>query len=424
MSPLIAARRLFGAVLLAASCLAAALPARAEVPVLKRGINFELWQHWTNRDRFLAADYDRSNFPDWIKVVSDEKLRAFRRQGFDFVRLNVDPSPMLWDEPRADGLVDSTLATVKRLQALDFKVVVDLHLVPESPDRPDGLHYVLGTGDKRPSEGFNRYLAIVRAFATKMKAFPTDKTALELLNEPDQDWFSQTPLTDRWPSQLANLHRTARRAAPDLPLVLSGPRGGDVKGLLRVDASRYANDDALIWSFHYYDPGAITHSGLPWEKSIGHFLTGLPFPADRLDPAMRAAITERVVKDIRAEIPDAATRAALEKDLPRAIDAYVASKAGPEVIRAEISQVLTWAKTYGIAPDRIMMGEFGVFQDKVAPTVRADIIRATREAAEANGFSWAIYTAGMGRARSSFGIVDDITTMKVDDGVARALGLR
>jgi hypothetical protein len=418
-----ALRRLLGAALLATACLATGTVG-AEVPVLKRGVNFELWQRWTNRDRFLAPDYDRDNFPDWTKVVSDAKLTALRRQGFDFVRLNVDPSALMWDEPRADALVASTLRAVRRLQALDFKVVVDLHLVPESPDRPDGLHYVLGTGDRRPSEGFNRYLAIVRAFATEMKTFPADKTALELLNEPDQDWFSQTPLTDRWPSQLAALHRAARQAAPKLPLVLSGPRGGDVKGLLRVDASRYRNDDALIWSFHYYDPGAITHSGLPWERSIGHFLTGLPFPAARLDAAMRAEITERVVKAIRAEITDPARRAALEEELPRAIDKYVASKSGPETIRDDIAQVLPWAKTYDVPPERIMMGEFGVFQDRVAPETRADIIRATREAAEAAGFSWAIYTAGLTVARSSFGIIDDTTTMRVDDHVARALGLR
>lgn len=428
MRPLALLRRSARAVagLLLAASLAGSLvgAARAEVPELKRGINFELWQTWTNREQFLAPDYDRTNFPDWTKKVDDARLAALRRQGFDFVRLNVDPSPMLWDESRADALVASTLAAVKRLQALDFKVVVDLHPVPDSPDRPEGLHYILGTGDKRPSEGFNRYLGIVRAFATKLKKFPTDKTALELMNEPDQDWFSPSPITDRWPNQLSSLYYAARKVAPSLPLVLSGPRGGGVEGLMRVDARRFADDDAVIWSFHIYDPGEITHSGLPWEKSVGHFLTGLPFPAERLDAAMRKKILDRAIKAVRAEITDPAARAKLEEDLPKAIEKYVGSEAGPKAIETQILKVTDWTRAYHVAADHVMMGEFGVFQDKVDPAVRAEIIRVTRVAAEKAGFSWAIYTAGLTKARSSFGILDDTTTMKVDDAVAKALGLR
>lgn len=415
-------RLLVAAGLLAAVCVPGS-SAFADVPALKRGINFELWQHWTNRDTFLAPDYDRSNFPDWIKAVSDEQLTALRKQGFDFVRLNVDPSPMLWDEPRADALIASTLATVKRLQALDFAVVLDLHLVPESPDRPDGLHYVLGTGDKRPSDGFNRYLAIVRTFATKMKKYPPEKTALELMNEPDQDWFSPTQLTDRWPSQLATLYYAARKAAPALPLVLTGARGGDADGLMRLDARRYVDDDAVLWSFHFYSPGAITHSGLPWERNIGRFLTGLPFPAAKLDAAMRRKITERALKDIRATITDPTERAKLEEELPKAIDKYVDSDAGPKSIQSEFLKVADWSKAYHVPGDHIMMGEFGVFQDKVDIATRAELIRVTRETAEKAGYSWAIYTAGLTKAKASFGILEDTKTMKVEPAIAKALGL-
>ena len=426
VSPLRRMAKVVLAALLALAALLGGMPGgQAEVPPLKRGVNFELWQHWTNRETFLSPGYDTTDFPDWSRAVSDEKLAALHRQGFDFVRLNVDPSPFLWDESRSDRLLESVAIAVRRLQKVGFAVVVDLHLVPDGPDRPEGLHYVLGTGGSRSTEGFERYLAIVRKFAARFEGFPAEATALELINEPDQDWFSPGPAGDRWPGQLARLYRAARDEAPRLALVLSGPRGGGLEGLLRVDPKPYVADDAVIWSFHIYDPGAITHSGLPWEKtSVGHFLTGLPFPAARLDAPMRAKILARATARLRAEIADPAKRAEIEAKLIPAIDAYVASTAGPETIERDVRRAADWAKRAGIPAGRILVGEFGVFQDEVEAETRAAILRATREAAEREGFAWAVYTAGLTRARSSFGILDDTTTMRVDDRVSAALGLR
>lgn len=419
---LMRARRVVAAFLVVIAC-AAVRPAVAEVPVLKRGINFELWQHWTNRAEFVAPGWDRANFPDWSKAIDDAALTALRREGFDFVRLNVDPSPFLWLPEETPRLLDAVATAVARLRATGFKVVIDLHLVPDTPDRPLGLHAVLGTGGVAASDVFDRYADLVATFATRFRDAPPNAVALELLNEPDQDWFSYAALLDRWPAQLERLHATARRAAPKLPLVLSGARGGGIEGLERLDARRFAGDDALLWSFHYYEPYVVTHAGLPWESGPGYFLTRVPFPADRIDRNRRIALLADAARRVRAEIADPAVRAEREAAITRRLDDYVASGAGPATIDRDFDRARAWAAANGVPASRMLLGEFGVFQDGADPAARIAVVRATRRAAEAQGFAWAIYTAGLTRARSSFGILDDTRAMRVEDAVAAALGL-
>lgn len=416
-------RRLLGVVAVLLTLVAAPF-ASAETPPLRRGINFEVWQTWVGRGGFLAGGYDRSNFPDWSKRVDDRGLASLRRQGFDFVRLNVDPSPFFWDEAEAERLLDGVAKAVDRLIAADFRVVIDLHLVPETPDRPQGLHWTLGTGDEKTAAGFVRYLGLVRQFATRFRDLPADRVALELMNEPDQDWFSHLKLTDRWPGQLASLVAAARRAAPKLPLVLSGGRGGGSEGLLRLDPRPFAGDDAILWSYHTYEPHAVTHSGLPWERDAAHFLTRLPFPATTIDAATQTRLKAEALDRLRREVADPAARRDLEAKIATALDAYVASRASAETIAAEAAQIADWATRNGVRPDRILVGEFGVFQDGADPAARLAVVRATREAVEAAGFAWAIYTADLTKTKSSFGILSDARTLEVEPAIRDALGLR
>ena len=398
-----------------------ALPRAAEL-VLRRGVNIEAWQTWTNRATFLSPGYDRTNYPDWQKRVDAGRLAELRAQGFDFVRLNVDPSPMFWVTPdEVTPLLDRVVAATRRLQAAGFVVIVDLHLMPDMVDRPDGLHEVLGTGG-RDAVSFDRYVALVGRVAARLAPLPRDKTALELVNEPDQDWFSRVAITDRWPAQLTALHRAARKAAPELTLVLSGSRSSLIPGLLRLDPTPWAGDPDVLWTFHYYEPMAVTHAGQPWEESAARFLTHLPYPAESIDDATAEARLSAARRAIEATIADPGRRRELTAAVVKAMATYRASRAGPASIAADFAQVADWARTNRIPPSRILLGEFGVFQEGADPAARATVLRATREAAEAAGFAWAVYTIGFSGPRRSFGILDGPTSARLEPAVASALG--
>jgi endoglucanase len=389
----------------------------------RRGLNFEVWQDWTVKSAFLAPAYDRANFPDWASRVDDAKLKALRAQGFDFVRLNVDPSPFFWvGEAGAAPLYDGVLSATRRLHAAGFAVIVDLHILPEMEGRPDGRHDVLGTGGRKETL-FQRYLALVAEMARRLAPLPPERTALELMNEPDQDWFSTFVAMDRWPGQLAQLHAAARKAAPGLTLVMTGARGGGVEGLLRLDPKPFATDPNLIWSVHYYEPMAITHAGQPWETTPQRFLTHLPFPASALDAAKAERLLAAARRGVEAGVKDAGQRRDLSAALGKALAAYRASDASEATIAADLARVGDWARRHGVPAQRVLLGEFGVFQDEADPAARLAILKATREAAEKQGFLWAVYTAGLTKPRASFGVIGDAQTLAVEPAVKAALGL-
>lgn len=405
------------------ACLLCAGGARAGEFVGRKGVNFEVWQTWTGKDAFLAPAFDRAHFPDWTGRVDDAQLARLRGEGFDFVRLNVDPSPIFWvGEREAGPLYDSVIAATRRLLAAGFAVIVDMHLLPETPGRPNGLHEALGTGGRKPTL-FERYLGAVAEMARRLAPLSGDRIALEPINEPDQDWFSYVAATDRWPAQLAALHAAARKAAPDLTLVMTGARGGGMEGLLRLDPRPYAGDRNLMWSFHYYDPMAVTHSGQPWETTPERFLTHLPYPPATLDDATAERLLAAARKRIETDVPDAGKRRELSAAVGAKLAAYRASSASPQTIAADFARVADWARRHDIPARRILLGEFGLFQEGAAPPVRLAWLTATRSAAEAAGFSWAVYTAGLTNPNTSFAVIGDGAQLTLDPAARLALGL-
>jgi endoglucanase len=397
-------------------------PLAATELVLKKGVNFEAWQNWTNKADFLASWYDRSNFPDWSKSIRDTELAALRAQGFDFVRLNVDASPFFWNsEP--DKLIDSVLASAQRLRAAGLKVIVDLHTMPNMDERPEGVEYILGSDQDPSAAGFERYKSVVRAVARRLAQVPGADIGLELVNEPNKDWSSFSFSEDTWPRQLKELYLAARSEAPELPLILTGARGGGIEGLLRLDPAFSADDPNTIWSFHYYEPFVVTHSGLPWESDARHFLQRAPFPAFRIAPDIGQRLLQEAQVRIEREIPGPDERKKMADEVKQLLNKYVADGWSAESARKEFARVKVWADAHGIAPRRILLGEFGVFQDSADPDARVEWLRAVRTAAEDFGFCWAVYTAGLRDKPTSFGIMDGTGRMTVESRAALALGL-
>ena len=416
--------RLTLAARLTALCLGllAALPAGA-TPALKRGINFEVWQTWTARDAFLAPGFDRDNFPDWMGRIDDRQLINLKAEGFDFVRLNIDAAVLLWaGDDGAGPLIGRIVAATERLQALGFTVIVDMHLLPVDEERPEGLQDVLGTDDHAPLL-WDRYLALVTRLAGRLAALPPDRTLLEPINEPNQDWGSYLALTDRWPDQLAALRSAVRQAAPTLTLVLTGGRGGLVDGLTRLDPAPFADDPNIVWTFHYYEPMAVSHAGRPWVDDPGRYLTHLPYPAARLDATTGAQLLQDARSRIAMRVADPQRRRELDVDVGRALDAYRATKAGPATIGADFQRVDNWANENGIPAERILLGEFGIFQEGADPASRIALIQATRAAADEKGFAWAIYSAGLTSARQGFSVIGDGKALTLEPEIKSALGL-
>ncbi len=241
------------AALLAVALCGLAQQAKAESgPIaLKRGVSIHEWLNWSPLNPSGAYQWPPYRpLQEWGGVRDFERIKAM---GFDFVRLSVDPGPLLASDQ--DHLAQA-LALLKNdigiVTATGLKVVLDLHPVSQVKSWSAAAIEV-------SSLVADRYRSVVAATAAMLEGAGTDRVALELMNEP-QFYPCEGDGGRDWEAMLTGLVRAARGAAPTLTLIVSGACGGNVTGLVQLDPARL-NDDKLIYSFHFYEPLSFTHEG-------------------------------------------------------------------------------------------------------------------------------------------------------------------
>ncbi|HZP08101.1 glycoside hydrolase family 5 protein [Methyloceanibacter sp.] len=218
---------------------------------LKRGVSIHEWLNWspvTPSGVYQWPPY--RPLEAWGGVQDFERIKAM---GFDFVRLSVDPGPLLASDQdhlaQALALLKNDIGTVT---ATGLKVVLDLHPVSQVKS------WSAAAIEVSPLVA-DRYRNVVAATAAMLEDAGTDRVALELMNEP-QFYPCDGDGGRDWEAMVRGLVRAAREAAPTLTLVVTGACGGNVTGLVQLDPARL-NDDKLLYSFHFYEPLPFTHEG-------------------------------------------------------------------------------------------------------------------------------------------------------------------
>jgi endoglucanase len=385
-------------------------PALAEPVSLKRGVNLGLWLDWLDIGEMLADPATLDPFPDWQRDVTPQMLKVLAEQGFDFVRMPTDPGPLLAYGPGDDQ--DKLIAGIHRATetalAAGLKVVVDLHPLPRW-EETGGMEDILG--DLWPD-----YVALVGHLAADLGTLPTDRVALELLNEPTFDCEAvYAGAEPRWPKMQAELLAAVRTSAPDLTVVLTGACWGQANALAALNPADYA-DDNVLWTFHSYEPFLFSHQGASWSSAPEKYIWNLPYPP--------SAVTDAIAAEIAATAKDAMAAAegtADEALLDQAIADY---RAYPDsIVTTEIDRAIAWADEHGIPRDRLFLGEFGALHTVDDRSVPREwylaFLNDKRAAAEAAGMSWAVlgYVGGMG-------IADETAPdRRLDPDTCRALGL-
>jgi hypothetical protein len=396
----------------AALALALILPgaALAEPVSLKRGLNLGLWIDWPSIGEMLADPTKLDPYPDWQREVTPRMLEVLAEQGFDFVRMPIDPGPMLAYGPGANQ--DQLIAGIRTAtqMALDagLKVVVDLHPLARG-DEIGGIEDILG--DLWPA-----YVTLAARLATDLSTLPQDRVALEFLNEPSFDCeavYAGAP--PRWPGMQAEIHAAARAAAPDLTFVLTGACWGQANALASLDPALIA-DDNVLWTFHSYEPFLFSHQGATWSSAPEKYVWDLPYPP--------SAVSEDLAAELAAAAKDRMAAAEGQADAALIDKAIADYRAYPDsIVTAEIDRAAQWADEHGIPRDRIFMGEFGALHSIDGRSYPRDwyldFITDKRTAAEAAGMSWAVlgYVGGMGIADAA------APDRRLDPETCRALGL-
>lgn len=410
------ARALLPGLLALSLLLSAGAPAEAHSPAFtgKRGIGgirtfgFPVAQDAAS-GTFVADPYQ----PPWRAEMLQGRLDELKRAGFDFIRININPGPLLAttgrERERLLAEIDEAVATTL---AAGLSVLVDLH-----PTEGHPLWGAAKLTTAADAPAFTRYRELVREMGTRVARTDPRRVAFELFNEPPRpcDWSGRTP----WPELLRMLHGEARRAATRHTLVVAGACYAGIDGLKLLDGGSFDAD--TMFTFHYYGPHIFTHQGY-WaasDKFMQH-VAPLPWPAERAQLAPTLA-------EVRARIHSARDLSASQREAEwdkarRRIEHYFAVD-GPAVIDKDFREVAAWAARHGIAASRILLGEFGVMKDiygynGARPADRARWLADVRQAAERHGFPWSAWAL-----TNTMGIVVRDLDGPLDSGVLSALGL-
>lgn len=323
-------------------------PALSALPDLSRGVNTETTWLW-------FAPSER-----WSEAWPADQLAELKATGVSHIRLNVAPEPFMGPqgEPleQAEVIGDAT----RRARAAGLDVVVDLH-----PDNALVRRYQLSATTRA------HYLRFAVGIARMIAPIDSGHVALEPFNEPRRS-VASAPWD--WPGWLAQMHRSLRAAAPQLPLVLSGDDWGSLTGLL---ALRNPPRDALtIYTFHDYEPFLFTHQGADWTGDrIVAALRAVPYPSS-------PARVRRAIALADAALPTPALRQRARRDLAR----YGAERVGAATVSRDLGQAASWGRRQGV---RLYLGEFGVYSRYADEGSARRFYADVRRGAERHRIGWA-----------------------------------
>ncbi|RWC49992.1 MAG: glycosyl hydrolase family 5 [Mesorhizobium sp.] len=386
--------------------------AHAAAPQFRRGVNAWPWFSLTREFPAPRTDYDWPPFQSQRPVPTPDDLGRLRRAGLDFIRLPVDPGPFLAADAATRGkLLDMLDVAVSATLDAGLGIIVNVQANGAThywnPDR-----MVSSTA----APAFDLYRGLVAELAGRLERFRPSKVALEPVNEP-----SQTCASNVWSQVQLSLLTAARALSATLPLVVTGGCGSMVSGLTALDPAPLAPFEPILFTFHFYEPYLFSHQGAPWMREpVYRSLNNVPWPASAgsLEQTL-ASVRARMAQD--TETAEDAKQAAYA-ETERVLKVYFDAKPDRWFVDKYLAEVRAWADGHGLAPERIIMGEFGALRTDAryvaAPNPdRARYIADVRQSAEAFGFPWAFWDLFDG-----MGMMDD-STRALDPAMVEALGL-
>ena len=370
-----------------------AAPAVAAPLELHRGVGVHEWLNWSPLTAegvyrwppYQAVDEWRTRYRGLADWPGGDEFARIRSLGFDFIRLTVDPGPLLASEGEKRQEALNILAEdVKLVTASGLKVVFNLHIVTQVPEY-GGDAIIEQPAD---SEAVGRYVAMIADVARMLAPLGSDKVAFEPFNEP-QHYPCEGRSDGQWQKIMAKAMAAIRAVTSELTLVATGACGGDVTGLVDLDPS--FDDPNLYYSFHMYEPHVFTHQR---SEDEGGFASGLPWPAGSGSPGA-------VIEMLRAHMAAAGISEAEQEGtilkLGPVISQYFTEGWGESQVVARVGEALDWAAKHDIPTSRLFMGEFGVIgmsDDGRVGAFNPDRLRyleAVRSEAEKHDIPWSVW---------------------------------
>lgn len=393
-------------------------PARPNA--FRRGGALHAMMNWAalqdeNSRQYLPRPFEapRNAFP--AAFVQD-----FADCGFDCIRLTMDVGPfMQLQGSDRDALEQKLLDNIRLFHDLGLAVIVDCHPVEQVRD-----YSVPAILDDLEGPLFAGYTAMIGRLAGLLATVRSGHVALELMNEPVMKDTPHHIQVMVWGAAQLVLHDTARRAASDLPLLLTGADYGGISGLTELDPTPYAGSNTLF-SYHYYMPLSFTHQGVDFgtdDAPALAYLSDLPYPYDAISQdEITAAIEARIAAEPAL---DAEQKGAARDHAMRILRDFLADGWNRKRIEDDFATVSAWADRNGLPRHRIIMGECGVTRRAAGFTGAQDVYRKqwlsdVTHVAQTEGFGWILWSIDS----REMGIDDINDKNRVDRSLLAALAM-
>jgi endoglucanase len=370
-----------------------------------RGINIQQpFAHW---QRGVPWHPTRG----WNVWLPPRRLAAIASAKFEFLRICVDPAPLLTANTtrELDAAIETVTQAIDDVLQAGLKVILDIHV---SADHPRwNIHSIT---DGPTGSNFLHLVKVETRIAEVVSAkYDPDSVALELFNEPPPS--SEFIAKASWLEQLTFLYESVRRVAPKQTLLLAGTDFSSIDGLNAIDPSGF--DVNTVWVFHFYEPFIFCLQGL--NLSFFRYVHRLNFPP-RSDERTKVLERANALVHLDSELSELA-RIAKSRDLNASIQKYFDTPQDQGYISRRFDTVAEWADRNGVGRNRVICGEFGSFGDfagriGAALPDRITWLATVRRGVEDLGFNWCVHDLD-----ESFRITDDNGTFVPE--ILKALGL-
>jgi hypothetical protein len=388
----------------------------AATPTFKRGATLvEFFEFPKTTGDGAAKAYAEEAYPHPLAALSLFDFDALRRAGFDHMRVPLDVGPLMAGDARQQQeILDDLVAVISAINRHGLAVQVSLF--------PPSLHHELAQNwlDALDGPKFAAYVATASRVARALSKLPAGAVALEPMNEPQTKcrvWFG----TD-WTAFQDAMIGDIRRAAPDLPLFLTGGCWSDIEGvtLLNTDLLR---DRRNFVSVHFYRPFLFTHQTSWFTEPDLAGTIGVPYPAAAGDLQETLALTHARFKTV--VLPPGADRAAAEQKADGEIRQYFAQAQGPAQVGDWMTKLADWQARQHVNSDQIVFTEFGAMKElagggEIGRASRARWLHDAAAAIAGHGWGWTAYVL----RDDPFGLyANEGTDRFPDPALLRALGL-
>lgn len=301
--------------------------------------------------------------PEPIMRFTRDDIRLIRSMGFEFVKLIVNPEPLMTDSRLDAQKQQYLLEIVAQVVDEGLPAVVCIH--PEWEFK----RTLLNDRDR-----FARFLLFLQDVSELLAThWSPQQLALQLMTEPVTESIA-------WNELQPQMWQVARRAMPGHTLILAGDQVGKIEGLITTEP---VNDPNVLYSFTFYDPFLFTLQGAEfltpeWWSHLGP----VPYPSS-------PEIIESQLPSLLSRIPAEPT--AWRTTVAQHLHEYGAARWNAETLAARIKLLDNWNQSHG-GQLRIWCAEFGCYQRTVNPEDRYRFLHDVCAAFAAHKIGWAYWS--------------------------------